>query len=127
MPEAPLAGTTKIIKQKTCARLRIVQCEDMTLITQFRVVFNGGSTCWYASQSEALDSRWMKEDGARIDTREYVQESLSEHLAMKRQGAKVVRCSRHEIAAMARDAMKRGVAFAAQPIGGCNYKVMEIA
>lgn len=98
----------------------------MKSIMQFRVVFNGGGTRWYASQSEALDSRWMKEDGAKIVTREYIAETLADHLAMKRQGAKVVRCSRHEIAAMARDAMKRGAAFAAQPIGGCNYKVMEI-
>ena len=99
----------------------------MKSITQFRVVFNGGSTRWYASQSEALDSRWMKEEGALLDSRRYVQETLAEHQAMKRQGAKVVRCSHHEIAAMARDAMKRGVAFAAQPLGGCNYNVMEIA
>lgn len=99
----------------------------MKSITQFRVVFNGGGTRWFNSQSEALYSRWMKEDGARIVAREHVQESLAEHQAMVRQGARLVRCSRHEIAAMARDAMKRGVAFAAQPVGGCHYKVMEVA
>jgi hypothetical protein len=99
----------------------------MKAITQYRVVFNDGGTKWHDTQSEALDSRWMKEEGARIVTREYVDESSSDHLSMKRQGAKIVHCSRHEIAAMARDAMKRGVAFAAQPIGKCHYRVMEIA
>lgn len=99
----------------------------MNSITQFRVAFSGGSTQWYASQSEALSSRWMQEAGAHIVTRQFIEQSLSEHVAMKRRGARIVTCSRHEIAAMARDAMKRGAAFAAQPIGGGNYKIMEIA
>lgn len=100
---------------------------DMKAIKQYRVAFNGGSTQWYDSEIAAIETRWMKEDGAHIVTRDFVVQSLNEHTAMIRQKAKVVHCSRNEIAAMARDAMKRGVAFAAQPIGGCNYKVMEIA
>lgn len=99
----------------------------MNLITQYRVVFNSGGTQWFDTHAEAADSRWINEDGAKIVTREYVKESLSGYKTMKRQGAKLVLCSRHEIAGMAKDAMKRGVAFAVQPLGKCNYKVMEVA
>ncbi len=99
----------------------------MKAITQYRVALPVGGTKWFNSEAEALSSRWLNEAGAKIVTRQYVEESLSEHLAMKSQGARIVTCSRHEIAAMTRDAMKRGVAFAAQPLGGCSYKVMEIA
>ena len=99
----------------------------MKSITQYRVAFDNGSTQWLDSEAAALSSRWMQEAGARIVTRQFVEQSLGEHLAMKRQSARLVTCSRHEIAAMARDAMKRGVAFAAQPIGNGNYKIMEIA
>lgn len=99
----------------------------MKSITQYRVAFDNGSTQWMDRETAALSSRWMHEAGARIVTRQFVAQSLGEHLAMKRQGARLVTCSRHEIAAMARDAMKRGVAFAAKPLGGATYKVMEIA
>jgi len=105
---------------------------NMTSTTQYRITGTEDgqkwSTKWYGSLSEASDTRWAKLDGVKIESRLLVQEeSFAEHLAMKRQGAKIVTCSRHEIAAMARDAMKRGVAFAAQPIAPATYKVMEIA
>lgn len=101
--------------------------DNMTSHTQYRVAFDGGSTRWFDSETEALASRWMTQPGARIVARNHVAMTLGEHVAMQRQGARIVTCSRHEIAAMARDAMKRGVAFAAKPIGSATYKVMEIA
>jgi len=105
---------------------------NMTSTKQYRITGTQDGqkwgTKWYDSLSEASDTRWAKLDGVKVESRLLVQEeSFAEHLAMKRQGAKIVTCSRHEIAAMARDAMKRGVAFAAQPIAPATYKVMEIA
>jgi len=105
---------------------------DMETTTQYRITGTQDGqkwgTKWYGSLSEASDTIWAKREGVKIESRLLVQEeSYAEHLAMKRQGAKIVTCSRHEIAAMARDAMKRGVAFAAQPIAPATYKIMEIA
>lgn len=60
------------VQEKTCGRLHTVQCEGMNSKTQYRVVFNGGfGTRWFDTEAEALASVWLKEDGAKIITREY--------------------------------------------------------
>lgn len=103
----------------------------MQVITQYRITGTEDdqpwSTKWYNSQTEALATKWATREGAKLETRQHVETSLTEHQAMQRQGAQIVTASKHEVARMMKTAMASGKAFAAQRIAPATYKVMEVA
>jgi hypothetical protein len=99
------------------------QAIDLPEVTQCRIALpDGGSTQWFNSEHEAMQSQWFEREGAVLVYRTYRPQALRK----LPEGMEIIEASKWEVARMMMQACQEGKAFAVQKIGGTTYKIMKI-